>query len=230
MEDKPKKVSASDAVFQELRRAIQTGAYRPGDKLPSENKLCQQLGVSRVTVRAALARLASLGLVESRQGEGTFVCSPTGSEPLNSMVPFLALTKHDRINVSEFRRIVEVESAYLAANRADAAMVRRMIEATEMMEQGETAAEIARWDMEFHRLIAVATRNDIIVKVFDVLQETYLALLENNVMMLGAAGAAYHRRITEAIELRNPVAARTAMLEHLNNTILQMQDQPEGTV
>jgi DNA-binding FadR family transcriptional regulator len=62
------------------------------------------------------------------------------------------------------------------------------------------------------------------------LQETYLALLENNVMMLGAAGAAYHRRITEAIELRNPVAARTAMLEHLNNTILQMQDQPEGTV
>ncbi len=230
MDSKPKKKSVSDTVFSELHRAIVSGAYKPGEKLPSENQLCRLLGVSRVSVRAALARLGSLGLVESRQGEGTFVCRASGAAPLNSMVPFAALSQLDRVNVSEFRRIVEVESAYLAADRADAAMVRRMYDAADMMDQAETNDEIARWDMEFHRLIAEATRNDIIIKVFDVLCETYLALLESNVMLLGAAGAAYHRRITEAIELRSPLAARTAMLEHLNNTILQTQDAPEETV
>lgn len=186
------------------------------------------MGVSRVSVRAALARLTSLGLVESRQGEGTFVCRPTGSEPLNTMVPFAALGKLDRINISEFRRIVEVESACMAADRADAGMVRRMYDATENMERAETPKEIALWDMEFHRLIAEATRNDIIIKVFDVLRDTYLALLEKNCIALGAAGAVYHRRIAGAIEGRNPAEARAIMLEHLNNTVLQMQDLPGG--
>ncbi len=228
MDGKPKKPSVADAVFTALRQSIVSGERTPGEKLPSENQLCRLYGVSRVSVRTALARLASLGLVESRQGEGTFVCSLHGTQPLNSMVPYAALSRLDRVNVSEFRRIVEVESACLAASRADAQMVRRMYEATEMMEHAEILAEIARWDLEFHRLIAEATRNDIVIKVFDVLRETYLALLENNVMQLGAAGAACHRRITEAIELRSPQAARAAMLEHMNNTILQMQDLPEG--
>lgn len=227
MDARPKKKSVADTVADKLQRAISAGKYRPGDRLPSENQLCAQLGVSRVSVRAALARLQSLGLVESRQGEGTFVCRASGAAPLRQMVPFAALTKLDRVNVMEFRRIVEVESAALAADRADAAMVRSMFSACEAMASAETTADIAAWDMEFHRLVAEATRNEIIIKVFDVLRPTYQALLEGNVRQLGALGAAAHRRITEAIELRRPDKARQAMLGHLNDTALHMHDTPE---
>ena len=227
MDVKPKKRSVADSVADELQRAISAGKYRPGDRLPSENQLCAQLGVSRVSVRAALARLQSLGLVESRQGEGTFVCRASGAAPLRQMVPFAALTRLDRVNVTEFRRIVEVESAALAADRADAGMVRSMFAACDAMAGAQEMADIAAWDMEFHRLVAEATRNEIIIKVFDVLRPTYLALLEGNVRQLGAQGAAAHRRITEAIELRRPDAARQAMLDHLNFTALHMHDALE---
>ena len=218
MDARPKKKSIADTVADELQRAISAGKYRPGDRLPSENQLCAQLGVSRVSVRAALARLQSLG---------SFVCRASGAAPLRQMVPFAALTKLDRVNVMEFRRIVEVESAALAADRADAAMVRSMFSACEAMARAETTADIAAWDMEFHRLVAEATRNEIIIKVFDVLRPTYQALLEGNVRQLGALGAAAHRRITEAIELRRPDKARQAMLGHLNDTALHMHDTPE---
>lgn len=228
MSDGARKKTVADTVTDALRRAICAGDYRPGDRLPSENQLCAQFGVSRVSVRAALARLATLGLVESRQGEGTFVCRAQAAAPLEQMVPFVALSQLDRVNVSEFRRIVEVESAGLAADRADALMVRRMYDACDAMEAAPDPAAIAAQDLEFHRLIAAATRNEILIKVFDVLGPTYQALFEGNVRLLGAAGAQAHRRITAAIELRSPDEARRAMREHLHQTALQMRDTSEA--
>lgn len=230
MDTKPKKKSVADTVADTLRRAICAGEYRPGDRLPSENQLCAQLGVSRVSVRAALVQLGTLGLVESRQGEGTFVCRAPAGAPIVQMLPFAALTRLDRVNVMEFRRIVEVESAGLAADRADADMVRRMYKASEAMAAASDPDEIAAHDMAFHRLIAEATRNEILIRVFDVLGQTYLALLAGNVRTLGARGAQAHRRITEAIELRQPDEARRAMLDHLNQTALHMHDDPEDTL
>lgn len=227
MESRPKKKTVADTVTDALRRAICAGEYRPGDRLPSENQLCAQFGVSRVSVRAALARLSTLGLVESRQGEGTFVCRAPAA-PIEQMTPFIALSRLDRVNVSEFRRIVEVESAGLAADRADALMVRRMYVSCDAMEAAPDPAAIAAQDLEFHRLIAAATRNEILIRVFDVLGPTYQALFEGNVRQLGAAGAQAHRRITAAIELRSPDEARRAMREHLHQTALQMRDASEA--
>ncbi len=215
-----RKPRVSEMIFCRLRDSIAAGQWKPGEKIPSENELCAELGVSRVSVRAAIQKLASIGLVESRQGGGTFVCKLSGDQHLNAMIPFITLSKPDRINVLEFRKIVETESAGLAALRADASMVQRMYAATDRMEQAQTEEEITRFDMEFHRLIAEATRNDIILKVFDVLRDTYFAILKENVSLFGSTGAEYHRKITAAIELRRDVLARQEMTRHLNNTML----------
>ncbi len=223
MDGNHKKISVSDSVFIRLRKSIISGEWKPGDKIPSEHALCDELGVSRVSVRAALQRLASLGLIQSVQGKGTFVRNISGDQQINSIMPFLTLSNPGRIDVFEFRRIVEVESAGIAASRADAGMVRMMYDATDKMERATDRGEITEYDMEFHRLIAEATRNEIITKVYDVLYETYLSLLRENVTLLGSTGAEYHRKIASAIETRNSELAKAMMTEHINETLFKTQ-------
>ena len=71
-----KKSSASDQVFEQLKDNLIQGTWKPGEKLASENELASLFGVSRITIRQALSRLAALGLVETRLGEGSFVAEP----------------------------------------------------------------------------------------------------------------------------------------------------------
>ena len=68
-----KRVSVGEQVFTQLKELLVQGEWKPGEKLPSENELAAQFGVSRITVRQALQKLGALGLVETRLGEGSFV-------------------------------------------------------------------------------------------------------------------------------------------------------------
>lgn len=219
MEDRKKKTTVSELIFEDLKERIVAGEWAPGERIPSENKLCQMTGASRVSVRAAIQKLSSLGLVESKQGGGTFVCELSGEQHLNSVIPYFALSQPDRVSMFEFRRIVEVEGAALAAQRADAGQIAAMYEATRKMAEATVSEEITTYDLEFHYLIMQASRNSILVKVFEVLRDTYFALLRENVTRLGAVGASYHQMITAAIESRDAELARLLMEKHINNTL-----------
>lgn len=213
------KYSVSDRVFEKLKYAIVSGEWSPGEKLPPENKLCQVYGVSRVSLRTALNRLSALGLVESRQGGGTYVREFSGAEHLQSIIPFIVLDKPDRINMFEFRKIIESESAALAAMRADFSAVQQMRDANRRMRTAADIRSISQADLEFHYLIAEATKNPLIIKVFEILCETYLAILTDNVTVLGARGADDHEKIIAAIEIRDAEGAKKLMEEHLDDTM-----------
>lgn len=219
MDDKEKRASVSETIFENLKGRIIAGEWKPGERIPSENKLCQLTGASRVSVRAAIQKLSSLGLVESKQGGGTFVCEMSGEQHLNSVLPYFVLSRPDRISMFEFRRIIEVEGAALAAQRADAAQIAAMYAATRKMAEATATEEITRHDLEFHYLIMQGSRNSILVKVFEILQDTYFSLLHENVTRMGSSGASYHQMITVAIESRDAELARILMERHLNNTI-----------
>ena len=219
MEEKGKRTMVSDAIFEELKERIIAGEWKPGEKIPSENKLCELSGASRVSVRAAIQKLSSLGLVETRQGGGTFVRELSGEQHLNSVLPYFALSQPDRAGMLEFRRIIEVEGAALAAQRADEEQIAAMFAATKNMAEAKTTEDITRYDLEFHYLIMQASRNSILIKVFEILRETYFALLHENVTRLGTTGSAYHHMIATAIELRDADLAKMLMERHLNNTI-----------
>lgn len=228
MEEKRKRITVSEVIFEELKERIVAGEWKPGERIPSENKLCQLTGASRVSVRAAIQKLSSLGLVESKQGGGTFVCELSGEQHLNSVIPYFALSQPDRISMFEFRRIIEVEGAALAAQRADAEQIAAMHEATRKMAEATTTEEITRYDLEFHYLIVQGSRNSILVKVFEILRDTYFALLHENVTRLGSTGASYHQMITVAIESRDAELARLLMEKHLNNAIRATIDLHES--
>lgn len=228
MEEKGKKTTVSELIFEQLKDRIIAGEWKPGERIPSENKLCELTGASRITVRAAIQKLSSLGLVESKQGGGTFVCELSGEQHLNSVIPYFALSQPDRASMFEFRRIVEVEGAALAALRADSKQIAAMHEVTEKMSAATTLDDITRYDLEFHYLIMQGSRNPILVKVFEVLKDTYFSLLHDNVTHLGASGASYHQMITAAIESRDADLARLLMEKHLTSVIRSFAALQDG--
>ena len=117
-----RKVNVSKQVFDQMLEMIYSGQWKSGDRLPSELELCGLFGVSRVTIRQAIQKLAALDLVETRHGEGSFIkdVSPGGS--MNALMPEIYLRGGEDAlrQVLEYREIIEVHSCRLAAERAEA--------------------------------------------------------------------------------------------------------------
>ncbi|MDE7214060.1 MAG: winged helix-turn-helix domain-containing protein, partial [Anaeroplasmataceae bacterium] len=94
MEFKPiKRVSVSEQIFEQIKEKIISGELKPGDKLPSENEFCKIYGVSRIAVRQALNTLLTLGLIETKFGEGSFVKQPSSGQVLNRLIPHTFLNE-----------------------------------------------------------------------------------------------------------------------------------------
>ena len=216
-----KDTSAVDTVYNYLFQNIRNSTWKPGDKIPSEADLCGILNVSRVSVRGALGRLSALGMVQSRQGKGTFVSEP----PAETQSPAFHLQNLDRLSLFEFRRIIERESAALAALRATSEDVLAMQDSINKMEHGETDQEIAEQDLRFHALIAKATGNEIIQHVSRITEEAYLHMFMENVAQMGSMGTVHHRQILLDIQVRDADAARQHMNAHLDETARLIYNQ-----
>jgi len=216
----PRTADRSGLVFQYLSDGIVSSRWKEGDRLPTEAQLCDELAVSRTTVRRAIGRLTGMGLAKSIQGKGTFVCHPE-PEAQEPAAPRLErqLEQADRLTVFEFRKIIEGESAALAAIRANAADVHELEQSILKMEADRSQRDTAEQDMAFHYLIARASGNEIIQYIFETMRGTYARMFEANVAKLGNVGIEYHRRILLAIQTRDMDAARRCMLKHLEDTM-----------
>ena len=221
--EKVKKQNISDIVFQQLEQNILTGEWPRGTKIPSENTLASQLGVSRVTVRNALQRLSSIGLIEAKQGGGTYVRMLPEGETLELIKPILAQTKPDVKFFLEYRLAIEPEMAALAAERATPDQLERMQKYLTQYEQAVSSGDkdaIFFNDSQLHYAIATASANPLIIKTYGIIKDIYSLSLAKIVMDLGPeAGIAFHRKIVEAILLRDISGAREAMRAHLTETI-----------
>ena len=200
-------------IANQLKHSIISGTLHPGDKLPSEAEICHLYGVSRSSARGAISALAAQGLIETKKGKGSFVC--TQQEPS----PMICLQEISRIDLFEFRRILETESASLAAQRADEAAITQMRELAVKMQESTDMSDIALYDAKFHLSLARASRNSAILQVFKLLQDSFSKMFYQNVCIQGSEGYIYHLKIVSAIEVRNSDLAREYMREHLDNTI-----------
>ena len=220
------KQAISNNIFEDIKEAILSGQYPPGEKLPTESQLCERYGVSRVTIRAALDRLRGCGLLHSRRGGGSYVCDPSNAtaSAIRALLPLAALDKQMRLDMFEFRRIVEVESAGIAAMRGDEEIVHRMRKTVDSMRQATDLDEIARSDLAFHQLIAEATHNQVIMQVYQALKDTYYSLFRQNVNSMGAFGAQDHETLCTLIEIRDVAGAKKQMMEHINEAIRQTEE------
>jgi GntR family transcriptional repressor for pyruvate dehydrogenase complex len=220
-----RKDSVRGQVFWQLRDQILRRTWPPGSKLPSENELARTMCVSRVSIREGIQHLVSLGILETRHGEGTFVRELSGQVNFNALIPLLILDEIDILHVLEYRRIVEKGTAALAAVHAsDQDLIDMEAVYNEMVQSQNNIAEFARADLEFHLVLAKATGNPVLIKVNNVLRSILEVSMENIVRVLGTQdGLHYHRLIMEAIRARNAESAENVMQEHIVRTIERLK-------
>ena len=214
------KITVAGETVERIADMIRSGQYTPGDRLPGERQLAQQLHVSRTSVREALGRLETVGLVECRHGLGTFVKEPSREIIQAALVPHLLTDRDTLQKLFEIRQLIEVEAAAQAAERATPthlAVMRRWLEEVETQIARENLDGIVTADVEFHRQIIIATGNDILVDLMDSIVDLLRAMRRDsiNIPELLSNIISGHRAILEAIEVRDSGLARQAMQNHL---------------
>lgn len=224
------KKKLSDSVLDEIRRMILSGEIKEGDKLPNQNEFAAQLGVSRPSLREALQTLHRLGAIAQRPGLGTVLVSRATallSEDLN--LPFIS-DSQATLELIETRRLIETGMMELAVERATENEIRQIGKVMDEMSAAASSGNIAEYqekDLMFHILIAKATHNRFIIRLFQnihqsldqFLKEAFSAMPERVVQSLKD-----HLSLYEALIARDKKKASIAMARHL----LQVQDAIEG--
>jgi len=207
-----------ELVLDALRRAIESGELRPGDRLPAEPALAEEFGVSRSALREALKALELSGDVEVRRGYGggTFIAQPRTVEEHAPVMNALAISAAQLLDV---RRALEPAAARLAAESGSPAAraLREAVNDIDVLD--ERPARVLAADIDFHVAVAEATGNPVFASVLASLRPVaYRALNE------AAQSAAWreqartdHERIAFEIARRNHVLAETLMREHIEH-------------
>jgi GntR family transcriptional repressor for pyruvate dehydrogenase complex len=207
-------------VAELISRGIEAGDLNPGTRLPTEQQLAENFGVSRNVVREAVAQLRADGMVEARQGLGAFVLSPEQRTAIR--IDREALKDSSNMQqLFELRRILETESATLAASRRSNESLAAIKAALDRMggeerwEEGSIDADLA-----FHREIARATGNSYIHTFISFVCEQirrsiHYARLTNPLHDLVEVNVGEHVRIYEALVAGDPDAAGAAMAAHI---------------
>lgn len=220
---KTKKVyeAVADAIIEMLKK----GELKPGDRLDSVEKLADRFGVGRSAVREALSGLRTMGLVETRQGEGTFIKSFDPSKfKLPVTIGFL-MKQDDVRELYEVRKILEVGAARLAAQNYEEEDLLEIEKAIILMENAKGNEKLAESaDIDFHLAIARATHNQLLINlmnsvsdlVTETIRETRRVLIYSEKRSKQLLEE--HQKIYEGIKKRDVTIAENAMYEHLKIT------------
>lgn len=209
-----------DVLYKQLVSLITTGEIKPGERLPSERDMSLELGVSRQSIREAIYRAKAAGLIEVKQGGGSFVISSLRG---NLKQPLSVLLEGQAGKIFEFlevRKLIEVWCAEKASMAARAADLKRMEGTLKRMHKAKLAT--SGWekaDLEFHSAIAAATQNVIALHLMEGLKESFHAYFRVKKFTTRSERRdvilRQHERIFEAIKRKNPQEARKRALEHL---------------
>ncbi len=169
---KIKKTNISEQVFELLKSHIAKGKLKAGEKLPSENELCAQLGVSRPPVNAAVNRLRAMGLVEVRPGDGSYVKEFSSSDYFKTYAD-MVMDMQDIPEILEVRRALEVESFRLAIERATDEDISKLEEICEDILEAKKKKDykqLAKNDYLFHLHICKCSKNRYFPMMFQMLE------------------------------------------------------------
>ena len=230
---RPAVTRIADAVAHDLEQRILEGSLRPGDRLPSERNLALELAVSRPTLREAIQKLVSKGMLETRHGGGTVVTDRLQApfaDPWSDMLQAHPLLQSDML---EFRHMLEGEAATLAAQRAtdaDLARIGAAYAALEAAYDGDDMVACVAADVTFHQAIADASHNTLMGHLSASLMRVIHGHVADNLAHLHAIPKqwgqlrAQHKAIWDALRNREPAGAQQVAREHINFVRLSMEE------
>ena len=208
----------TELVAKRLLGLLAEGTLKPGDKLPPERELAQQLNVGRTTVREALKLLTLSGLFEAKRGDGTYVSQEFNSFLMQQIEWPVLLSASEVDMIFEVREALEVKAARLAAERATPEDIRSISVFQEM--RGIEGRDIERetdLDLEFHQALADGSHNALLshlmISLHSILRR-YIAL-SNEMTDRPETTIAEHQAVYDAVVTGDPDTAERAMKQHL---------------
>ena len=213
-----RKTKVYHEIVDQIRELIAAGRIKPGDRLPPERELAELFKASRNSVRDAIRVLEQMGLIESRQGDGTYVRSVSAEDLAEPLALMLLQSRTQMRELWEVRRVLEPALAEFAAERITDEELEELDAILEAQGRKVEAGYIAlEEDTAFHNGIAEAARNTVMLRALDTLVDLLRQSRERSLQQRDrpAYSLAGHRRILAALRRRDPEAARTEMLRHL---------------
>lgn len=231
-------MSAMDQAFDGLRTMIRSGRLRPGQRLPSETELCAELEVSRGPLREAMKMLGALGVLEARQGSGTYVSQLRADDLLGGLLVTIELLPLDGLlDLYELRRVLEGHAAAQASARATPEQRERLAhlasldsrQAAEALGGSAGASQsdapdiqdASSLDRELHALIATAAHNPALAALLGVFRTAgshYQLFADETAAPLRAISARAHTEMVAAICAGDPSRASAAAEAHVAQT------------
>ena len=220
------RMSITDSVVADIKEMIMSGEYKIGEKLPTEMKLCDQMGVSRTCVREAIRVLQAIGYVEIRPGKGAFVANYQKSTDNSSLWYDVEGVKF--YDFMEVRMAIETLSVRLAVERATDKQIRELREIhTSFVEATEKRDMLKKimLDELFHTKIITFTNNQLLININKQLLERFRIYRGDSFTnkMVYKNAVEPHERILLCFEMRNPSSAVEEMRKHLNITTQDME-------
>lgn len=211
------RISAVEFVFSRLSKKIKNGTYQSGDKLPTENELAEHYSVSRNTIRAAISKLAILGLVETVQGKGTFVTNRDMGTKIDNLVPLFFAGTNDYLSIIQLRGAVETLAARQAATAATQKDIQELQQIINDLESHKDDLEYySKTDIQFHAKLAEIGGNPLVISLLSMIRSVLDDVLSEFIMEFGnCEGHRAHKRIMEAIMDADGDAAAEAMDKHI---------------
>lgn len=223
---KIKKTNLSDEVFTQMKSLITSGKWKPGDRIPGENELARDFGISRVSIRSAIHKLVGMGVLSVRHGDGTFVADIMNQQLQTRFMPLLMLDKIDLREILEFRLLIEVYSARLAAKNVSEEDIEQLRQYEQKFFDASGNLEaFAKVDLAYHNTLAFIGGNRVLMKVTAIIQDLYSEAMHQTIKIRGfEPGLFNHTLLNDAIAKHDEEKAAKIMQDHIQ-TIIDQIDQ-----
>lgn len=216
-----KRVNIAEQVFRQLRDQILHGTWKEGERLPSEQELTETLGVSRSSIRQAIRTLSDYGLVETRNGTGTYVKRQIPGNYMLNIVPLGELQTEDIVEVLDFLCLIEDSVAAMAVERCSQADLSELLEIHSRLLSAKDQNDLeslTNVDVEFHSKIAMITQNSLVIQTYALLLDLLQPVMHHIYITLGTEeGIPYHENLIKAFCKHDAAYAKSVMGAHAQN-------------
>lgn len=213
-----------DNIAEEMKKDIISGVIKPGEKIPGEFELAEKFEVSRFTVREAMKKLDSMGLITIKHGVGSFVNEITPGSYMKPLLPMLMMSDTDVERICEVRLPLEVQAISLCVERASEEDIHELEDLVALMEEALEKNQFERYnelDVQFHLSIAEASKNRIIYEILNTLQDLLQEQMKRvfNAPESKERSIRRHKQMVDAISNREEQLCRQIMTLHINDSI-----------
>lgn len=219
-----KRSNLCDIILDDITKDIIGGVLKPGEKIAGEYELAKKYEVSRFTVREAMKKLDSMGLITIKHGIGSFVNEVTPESFMKPLLPVLVMSNIDIREICEARLPLEVQSISLCIDRIENEKLHEMKQIVVKMEKALNNKEFGKYnelDIGFHLLIAKASKNRVLFEMLNTLQDMLREQMKRDLIVPNSTerSISRHKLMIEAIERKEKELAKQLMTLHINDSI-----------